>query len=93
MAYTYVLGSLKDRKLYIGSTRQAIEERLRRHNKGDVKSTKNRRPFVLIYRQYSDDYTNARKRELYLKSGSGREHLERILLRGAGTQAAKGDRL
>ena len=93
MPYVYVLRSSKDNKLYIGSTRQTIEERLLRHNNGHVKSTKDRRPFVVLCEEYFNDYTSARKRELYLKTGSGREHLERILLKRAGIQVVKGDRL
>ena len=93
MAHVYVLRSLKDQKLYIGSTRQTVLERLQRHNLGNVKSTKNRAPLLLLYQEYFDDYSDARIRELYLKSGSGREHLKRILLKRAGTQVVKGDRL
>ncbi len=93
MAYVYVLKSLKDSKFYIGSTRQTIGKRLLRHNSGQVISTRNRLPFILLHSESFSDYTNARKRELYLKSGSGREHLSRILLNRAGTQVAKGGRL
>ena len=93
MSYVYVLQSLKDNKLYIGSTREHLHERIRRHNAGFVESTKDRRPFILIYHEEFDIYSVARKREIYLKTGSGREHLARILAKRAGTQAAKGDRL
>ena len=84
---------MKDDKQYIGSTRGSVEERLDRHNKGFVVSTSIRRPFVLLYSEKFDNYSDARKREIYLKTGSGREHLNRILIKRAGTQAAKGDRL
>jgi putative endonuclease len=93
MAWVYVLRSLKDKRLYIGSTRKNINQRITRHNSGKVKSTFNRRPLVLVYNECCRDYSIARKRELYLKSGSGREHLNRILMKRAGTQVAKGDRL
>ncbi|MFA4888673.1 MAG: GIY-YIG nuclease family protein [Candidatus Omnitrophota bacterium] len=93
MAFVYVLRSIKDEKLYIGSTRQLLVERLVRHNKGQVPSTRMRIPFTLLYSESFDDFSNARKRELYLKSGSGREYLLRILAKRAGTQAAKGVRL
>ena len=93
MSYVYVLKSLKDNKLYVGSTRQALEERITRHNGGQVISTKNRRPFILLYNESFAEYANARKRELYLKSGSGREHLNRLINKRAGTQVAKGGRL
>ncbi|MDD4980591.1 MAG: GIY-YIG nuclease family protein [Candidatus Omnitrophica bacterium] len=93
MAFVYVLKSSKDNKLYVGSTRQNIKERINRHNNGQVQSTKYRRPLSLLYSEHFDDYSHARKKELYLKSGSGREHLNRILVRWAGTQVAKGGRL
>jgi putative endonuclease len=50
--YVYVLKSLKDNGLYIGSTTN-IKRRINQHNKGLVRSTKGRRPlelkYVLIY--------------------------------------------
>ena len=85
MAFVYVLKSLKDNKFYIGSTRRTIEKRLLRHNNGQVISTKNRSPFILLHSECFSDYASARKREIYLKTGSGREHLNRILINGAGT--------
>jgi putative endonuclease len=44
----YVLYSLRDGRLYIGSTAD-IARRLADHNRGKVKSTKHRRPFKLVY--------------------------------------------
>ena len=99
MVFVYVLRSLKDNQLYVGSTRQRIYARVSRHNRGQVRSTKNRRPLVLLYSEPFNNYSDARERELYLKSGSGREHLRRILNNQArsdvraGTQVAKVDRL
>ena len=46
--FVYVLRSLKDGLFYTGFT-QDLENRLKIHNKGFVKSTKNRIPFELIY--------------------------------------------
>jgi len=48
MYYTYVLKSLKDHKLYVGHTNNLIK-RFREHNQGLVESTKNRKPFKLLY--------------------------------------------
>jgi len=47
MWYVYVLRSCADGKQYIGMTSQSLEERLRRHSAGRVKSTKGRQPFTL----------------------------------------------
>ena len=93
MAFVYVLRSLKDNRLYVGSTRQSIEERVSRHNSGQVSSTKNRKPLVLLYAEHCDNYSESRKKEIYFKTGSGRECLNRILTNRAGTQVAKGGRL
>ena len=93
MAYVYVLKSCKDGKLYVGSTRSTLAARLLKHNCGSIKSTSKRKPFVLLYSEDFHSYTDARKREIYFKSGSGRESLKRILIKRAGTQVAKGGRL
>jgi putative endonuclease len=45
--YTYVLFSLKDKKMYTGYTSD-LDLRLVQHNKGNVVSTKDRRPLKLI---------------------------------------------
>ena len=73
--------------------RDSLNDRISRHNQGQVSSTKFRTPLVLLYSEYFDDYSAARKREIYLKTGSGREHLKLILEKWAGTQVAKGGRL
>ena len=93
MFYVYVLKSLKDFKLYIGSTRGQIKDRIKRHNNGGIISTRYRIPLIALYHEEFDNYKEARKRELYFKTGSGRESLKRILDNWAGTQVAKGDRL
>lgn len=84
MAFVYILKSLNYNYQYIGSTRQSLEERLMRHNSGHIVSTKGKCPFVILHSESFDNYTDARKKELYFKSGSGREHLKRILEKRAG---------
>ena len=64
----------KDGGIYIGSTRN-LENRIKQHTYGKVKSTKGRRPFQLIYHEKYNDYKVTYKREQYLKSGAGREWL------------------
>ena len=65
-----------DSKLYVGSTRD-IRSRIQAHNEGKVKTTKNRRPIKLVYTEEMPSYSDARKREVYLKSGAGREWLQK----------------
>lgn len=70
MFHVYVLQSLKDKKHYIGFTSN-IELRLDSHNKGLVKSTKSRRPLVLIYSEVFNTAKEARIRELEIKRMKG----------------------
>ena len=66
IGYTYVLKSLKDNKLYIGSTTD-LDRRVDEHNSGKNKSTKYRRPFILVYSERFDTITEARFREKVFK--------------------------
>ena len=72
--FVYVL-RCSDQRLYTGSTRD-LQKRLEAHSMGKVRTTKNRRPFQLLYTEEFDDYSEARRREHYLKSGTGREWLK-----------------
>ncbi len=73
--YVYVLISKKDLGFYIGISKNP-EKRLKRHNAGDTKSTKGRRPFELIYKEKYSTRKEAREREKYLKSGIGRDFIK-----------------
>ena len=75
MYYVYVLFSLKDRKLYVGYS-QDIEKRIEDHNHGRVTATENRLPIKLIYFEAYLSSTEAKRREQYLKGGSGRAQLK-----------------
>ena len=66
MFYTYVLKSKKDHDLYMGSTRD-LRSRFLKHNKGLVWSTKNRKPFELVYYEAYKSERDARQREKNLK--------------------------
>lgn len=75
MYYVYVLFSHKDRKLYIGSTKN-LKERFSQHRRGEVESTKNRRPLKLICSESYLFESDAKRREKYLKGGNGRASLK-----------------
>jgi len=75
MYYVYILLSLKDRMLYTGYTPD-LKTRLYKHNNGYVKSTKSRRPLILIYYEGYSDKNDAMKSELYLKGGNGKNTLK-----------------
>jgi len=70
----YILQSQITGRLYIGSTRN-VSLRLKAHNAGRVRSTKAGKPYLLIHSESFDTYTEARKREHFLKSGVGRKSL------------------
>jgi len=78
MYYTYVLKCQEDQKLYIGFA-DNLKNRLIKHNRGQVKSTKDRRPLKLVYLEGCLNKNKAIKREKYFKTGFGRRFLnERI---------------
>lgn len=66
MFYLYVLKSLKDGKLYFGSTTD-LKRRILEHNNKQVPSTKGRVPFQLRYYEAYFTEHNARIREASLK--------------------------
>jgi putative endonuclease len=70
MYFSYILKSEKDGRFYYGST-QDIEERLIKHNKGDIKSTKNRRPLILHFIEQHETRSLAYQREMFYKSING----------------------
>ena len=78
MYYTYVLQSVKDKEFYTGMTKD-LKLRFEQHNKGVVESTKNRRPFEIVYYEACNSKIDARKREKYLKTYHGKMYLKRRL--------------
>jgi putative endonuclease len=73
MAITYILFSKVKNQFYVGSSRVNSKSRINAHNSGKVRSTKSGRRWVEIYVETFDVYTDARKREIFLKSGVGRQ--------------------
>jgi Predicted endonuclease containing a URI domain len=78
MYYIYVLQSEKDDKFYTGFTKN-LKLRFDQHNKGLVKSTKDRRPLRLIYYEACLSQDDATKREKYLKSFHGKMFIKKRL--------------
>lgn len=76
--FVYILLSLKDRRLYTGFTTD-LDRRMKEHDEGTTKSTKNRRPFVLLYYEVYRTEQEAKKREKFLKGGAGRGSLKEQL--------------
>ena len=70
MWYVYIL-KCSDDSFYTGCTSD-LEDRIKRHNKGQVHFTSDKIPVELVtYIAFSDKY-KAFEFEKYLKSGSGR---------------------
>ena len=78
MYYSYVLQSEKDNGFYTGFTKN-LKLRFDQHTKGQVDSTKNRRPLKLIYYEACLNQQDATKREKYLKTYNGRRFLHKRL--------------
>ena len=78
MYYTYVLQSMNDMNFYTGYTKD-LKLRFEQHNKGLVESTKDRRPFKLIYYESCLNKDDAIRREKYLKTYHGKMFLYKRL--------------
>ena len=76
--YVYVLLSEKDNKFYTGYTSN-LTQRMNQHFKGQVDSTKNRRPLKLIYYEACLSQEDALHREKYLKTFYGKMFLKNRL--------------
>jgi len=76
--YVYILFSLKDGKLYIGYTKD-LKNRVKNHNEGLNTSTKCRRPLILIFAESFINEKDVRRREIFYKSGRGREMVKKEL--------------
>ncbi|MBU1101541.1 MAG: GIY-YIG nuclease family protein [Bacteroidetes bacterium] len=76
--YVYILQSEKDSNFYTGYTKD-INKRLTEHNSGRVESTKNRRPFRLVYWEGCLNQQDATRREKYLKTAWGKRYIKNRL--------------
>ncbi len=80
MAFVYLSKSLKDNKKYIGSTNN-LQRRIKEHQNGLVRSTKYRRPLILLGYQICNDVKEA----AFLERKYKRSHnvLGRAIQRGS----------
>ena len=79
MWYVYILKSLKNGRLYTGSTNN-LERRLKEHNSGHSKYTRLTIPFKVIYKEQYSTRIEARRRERFLKTGKGREIVKKLIM-------------
>ncbi len=77
MYFVYILRSLRTGEYYKGLTSN-LGVRLAQHDGGKVTFTKNKLPVVLVHVEIVDIISDARKMEIFFKSGFGREIIKEI---------------
>ena len=76
MFYTYILQSNKNKELYIGYTAD-LKKRMKEHNQGLNFSTKRYLPWEVIYYEACKEKSDAKRREMYLKTTQGNRLIKR----------------
>jgi putative endonuclease len=88
MYYVYILYSKEFDKYYIGQTNN-IELRIKRHNSGEIKSTKHYIPWELKYYEEFESRSEAMKREKYLKKQKSKEFYNKLINTSIGTPSPR----
>ena len=78
MYYVYILKSERNGKLYKGLTGD-LKRRIREHNSGNSTFTRANGPWKLVYYEAFLSKEDARREELFLKSGKGKERIKHLL--------------
>lgn len=71
MFYVYVLESFKNRNIYVGYS-DNLKKRFIEHNNGLNFATKHSKPWKIIYYEACLNEKDAKRRERYFKTTSGR---------------------
>jgi putative endonuclease len=77
MFFVYAISSLSRNYIYVGMT-DNLERRVKQHNDGKEKTTKPYLPYILLYSESVDIRADARTREKYWKSGTGKRQLRKM---------------
>jgi len=77
MFCVYVLRSSKTGRRYVGSC-ENLNDRLRRHNAGHSKATRQGIPWILVHSESFSNRAEAASKERYYKTGRGRDELDRL---------------
>ena len=75
----YIIRGISTGKNYVGIT-NTVERRLAGHRSGRTKGGQIIGTFELIHTEEFDDYLSAREREVFLKSGKGRNWIKSNLV-------------
>ena len=78
--YLYIIQSDRDDSFYIGTT-QNLDERILRHNHGQSKYTKTKRPWKLVFYEEHPDRYSAMKREYYIKRRKSKDYITKLIER------------
>jgi putative endonuclease len=76
----YIIKGLSTKKHYIGITND-LQRRLQEHRSGSSKGGQIIGDFELMHSEEFSDYSSARKREKFLKSGQGRKWIKESLIK------------
>ena len=76
--FFYILQSKKDGGFYLGQTAD-LEDRLKRHSQGRSRYTKNRGPWILVYKEEFASRSEAVLREQECKKKHSREFVESLI--------------
>ena len=76
--FVYILYSPGHNRTYVGQT-ENLNNRLKYHNSGKVRSTKAYLPWKMIYNEELADRSQAIRREKWFKSSQGRKLLMEIV--------------
>ena len=78
MYYLYILLSESKERTYTGVS-DNVNKRLEEHNAGKVKSSRPYRPYKIIHTESFAGLTEARQKERFYKSTTGRRRLREII--------------
>ena len=79
MATVYILYSEMLDRYYIGHTTMSAEERLIKHLANHQGFTGHAKDWIIVYKEYFDDKSEALKRELYIKNKKSRKFIENLI--------------
>ena len=91
MHYIYILLNEAKTRTYTGVT-DDVENRLKEHNDGRVKSSRPYRPYRVIYSEEFETLIEARQKEKFYKSTTGRRRLKEMLFGDGGVSPLVGDK-
>ena len=80
MYYVYILLNEEKNRTYTGVS-DDVEERLKEHNTGRVKSSNPYRPYKVVHTEPFDTLSEARQKEKFYKSTTGRRRLKEMLVK------------